>query len=53
MDETATVKFRSVKVDRIGKDEAILTSGLKPDETVVALGANLLHEGQSLRIHTK
>ena len=53
MDETATVKFRSVKADRIGKDEAILTSGLKPDETVIALGAHLLHEGQSIRIHTK
>ncbi len=53
VDETATVKFRPVKVDRIGRDEAILTSGLKPDETVVALGAHLLHEGQSIRINTK
>lgn len=50
---TATVNFRSVKVDRIGKDEAVLSSGLKPEETVVALGAHMLHEGQTVRITTQ
>ncbi len=53
VDESSTVKFCSVKVDRIGKEEVVLSTGLKPEDTVIALGAHMLHEGQSIRIKTK
>lgn len=53
VDESSSVKFRAVKVNRIGKDEAVLSSGVKPEETVIALGAHMLHEGQTIRITTQ
>jgi hypothetical protein len=40
------VKFRPVTIVSIGKEEVVLSSGLDRGETVVALGAHLLHEGQ-------
>jgi RND family efflux transporter MFP subunit len=39
------VKFRAVVVVSIGKEEAVVR-GIAVGETVVALGAHLLHEGQ-------
>lgn len=53
VNSNATVKFRLVKLEHIGREEVILFSGLQTGETVVALGAHLLHEGQSIRIQTE
>ena len=44
--EKSEVKFRSVKIGSIGREEVILTRGVGAGEKVVALGAHLLHEGQ-------
>ncbi|GGC46006.1 efflux RND transporter periplasmic adaptor subunit [Chelatococcus reniformis] len=40
----STVSLRPVAVRRIGQETAVVT-GLSPGETIVALGAHLLHEG--------
>ncbi|TCO84216.1 RND family efflux transporter MFP subunit [Chthoniobacter flavus] len=40
------VKFRPVTIASIGKEEVVLSDGVDRGETVVALGAHLLHEGQ-------
>lgn len=50
VDGNATVRFRPVQIARVGKEEAVLTSGVQVGETVVALGAHLLHEAQSIRV---
>ncbi|MBB4955925.1 RND family efflux transporter MFP subunit [Agrobacterium vitis] len=47
-DSTSTVHFRSVKVEKLGEETAIVTD-LKPLERVVALGAHLLRDGASVR----
>ncbi|WP_428031428.1 efflux RND transporter periplasmic adaptor subunit [Ancylobacter sp.] len=46
--DTSTVNKRPVAVRRLGKETAIVT-GLAAGETVVALGAHLLHEGDRVR----
>ncbi|MDP9588577.1 UNVERIFIED_ORG: RND family efflux transporter MFP subunit [Shinella zoogloeoides] len=49
VDEKAlTVQFRDIKVKRLGEETAIV-SGLKPGESVVALGAHLLTDGEEIR----
>ncbi|MXN54118.1 efflux RND transporter periplasmic adaptor subunit [Shinella sp. AETb1-6] len=49
VDETASsVNFRPLKVERLSEDTAIV-SGLKAGETVVALGAHLLTDGEKIR----
>lgn len=49
VDETASsVNFRPLKVERLSEDTAIV-SGLKTGETVVALGAHLLTDGEKIR----
>ncbi len=45
---TSTLSWRPVAIRRIGKETAIVT-GLAPGETIVALGAHLLHEGDRVR----
>jgi RND family efflux transporter MFP subunit len=44
----STVHFRAVKVQSLG-DETALVAGVKPGEMVVALGAHLLQDGESVR----
>jgi len=40
------VTFRTVDIASVGQEELILSSGVQVGETLVALGAHLLHEGQ-------
>ncbi|MFS2082573.1 efflux RND transporter periplasmic adaptor subunit, partial [Telluria sp. Tellsp99] len=42
--------WRRVDVLAIGDDMARVTGQLKPGERVVALGAHLLHEGDTVRL---
>jgi RND family efflux transporter MFP subunit len=44
------VRSRRVHVARLGEEDAVIDSGLKPGEQVVALGAHLLHDGDQVRI---
>jgi RND family efflux transporter MFP subunit len=46
VDEKSGVKFRSVTIASIGKEEVVVSRGVQVGEKVVALGAHLLHEGQ-------
>jgi len=46
----ATVSWRSVQVLGLGDSLARVTGSLKPGEQVVALGAHLLHEGETVRM---
>jgi RND family efflux transporter MFP subunit len=53
VDDRATVKFRAVKIASISKEEIAISSGLQAGETVIALGAHLLNEGQSVNPGTE
>jgi multidrug efflux pump subunit AcrA (membrane-fusion protein) len=44
------VKFRAVTIASIGKEEVVVSGGVKAGEKVVALGAHLLHEGQVVNL---
>lgn len=44
----ATVSLRPVQLRRLGQDSAVVT-GLQPGERIVALGAHLLHPGETIR----
>ena len=46
---TSTVAFRPVQLRRIGDETAVL-GGVRPGETIVALGGHLLHEGQRVEV---
>ncbi|WP_235840097.1 efflux RND transporter periplasmic adaptor subunit [Derxia lacustris] len=46
----ARVNFRPVTVARLGADSVLLSQGLAPGDTVVALGAHLLHDGDNVRL---
>src|SRR6266571_754393 len=46
VDDKSEVKFRSVTITSIGKEEVVVSGGVQAGEKVVALGAHLLHEGQ-------
>jgi RND family efflux transporter MFP subunit len=48
-----TVSFRPVAISRIGAEDTLLNSGVKPGEEVVALGAHLLQDGQHVRVDEK
>jgi RND family efflux transporter MFP subunit len=48
-----TVAFRPVAISRIGEEDTFLSSGVKPGEEVVALGAHLLLDGQHVRLDEK
>jgi RND family efflux transporter MFP subunit len=47
-EQTSSVHFREVSVERIGEEKAIVTS-LSSGEIIVALGAHLLQDGTSVR----
>jgi RND family efflux transporter MFP subunit len=49
-EKSSTVAFRPVRIDQIGAETAILSSGVSVGERIVALGAHLLHDGQHVRI---
>jgi len=49
-EKTSTVTFRPVRIDEVGAEAAILSSGVSTGERIVALGAHLLHDGQRVRI---
>lgn len=46
------VSFRPVRVDKMEAEDALLSGGLKAGETVVALGAHLLSDGERVRVVT-
>jgi len=46
VNEKTEVKFRRVEIDSVGQEEAVVSRGVEAGETIVALGAHLLHEGQ-------
>jgi RND family efflux transporter MFP subunit len=48
-EKTSTVMFRPVRIDQVGAETAILSSGVSVGEQIVALGAHLLHDGQRVR----
>jgi RND family efflux transporter MFP subunit len=47
---SSTVSYRSVGLGRFGVETAMLTSGVKAGDQVVAAGGHLLHEGEKIRI---
>jgi RND family efflux transporter MFP subunit len=50
VNDKSEVKFRSVKIASIGKEEVVVSHGVGAGEKVVALGAHLLHEGQVVNL---
>src|SRR5438874_1609688 len=50
VDDKSEVKFRSVRIAVIGKEEVVVSGGVDAGEKVVALGAHLLHEGQVVNL---
>ena len=50
VDDKSEVKFRSVIIASIGKEEVVVSGGVQAGEKVVALGAHLLHEGQAVNL---
>jgi multidrug efflux system membrane fusion protein len=46
----ATLELRPVTVARYGERDAIVTTGLKDGETVVAAGAHTVYEGERVRV---
>jgi RND family efflux transporter MFP subunit len=46
VDDKSAVKFSSVTIASIGREEVVVSDGVGAGEKVVALGAHLLHEGQ-------
>ena len=50
VDDKSEVKFRSVTIASIGREQVVLSSGVQAGEKVVALGAHLLHEGQVVNL---
>jgi RND family efflux transporter MFP subunit len=49
VNDKSEVKFRSVNVASIGKEEVAVSGGVQAGEKLVALGAHLLHEGQVVK----
>jgi RND family efflux transporter MFP subunit len=50
VNDKSEVKFRSVKIASIGKEEVVVSRGVQVGEKVVALGAHLLREGQVVNL---
>jgi RND family efflux transporter MFP subunit len=48
--DTSTVSLRPVSILRLGQENAWLTSGVRPGEEIVALGAHLLTDGEHVRV---
>jgi len=51
-EKSSSVSFRPVQIRQLGEESAVLRSGLREGERIVALGAQLLHEGEQIRIAT-
>lgn len=45
-----TVAWRPVRVSALGEETATVTSGLKPGDRFVAMGAHMLRQGEQVRI---
>jgi RND family efflux transporter MFP subunit len=52
-EKSSTVSFHAVQVLRLDEEDAIVSSGLRPGEQIVALGAHLLSDGQQVRIENQ
>lgn len=50
VDDKSEVKFRSVIIASIGKEDVVVSGGVQAGEKVVALGAHLLHENQAVNL---
>jgi multidrug efflux pump subunit AcrA (membrane-fusion protein) len=50
VNDKSEVNFRSVTIGSIGQEEVVVSSGVGAGEKVVALGAHLLHEGQTVNL---
>ncbi|MCU6668225.1 efflux RND transporter periplasmic adaptor subunit [Enterobacteriaceae bacterium H4N4] len=48
--QPAKVTWKSVKVLSVSDDAAQVSGEVQPGETIVALGAHLLHEGEAVRV---
>lgn len=48
--KTPKVTWRPVKIASLDGEAAIISSGIQAGESIVALGAHLLHQGQSVRV---
>ncbi|MCW6532226.1 efflux RND transporter periplasmic adaptor subunit [Sphingomonas sp. MMSM20] len=44
------VSWRPVRLAAVGEENATVSAGLRPGERLVALGAHMLHQGQTVRI---
>ena len=44
------VHWTPVALSDVGEEDAVVTRGLRPGERFVALGAHMLHEGESVRL---
>jgi RND family efflux transporter MFP subunit len=51
-EKLSSVAFRPVQIRQLGEETAVLRSGLREGQQIVALGAQLLHEGEQIRIAT-
>jgi RND family efflux transporter MFP subunit len=49
-EKSSTVSFRTVKVLRLGEEDALVSNGVRSGERIVALGTHLLSDGQQVRI---
>lgn len=45
-----SVTWRPVRIAALGEETATITSGLKAGERIVAMGAQLLHDGEPVRV---
>lgn len=45
-----TIAWRPVRISAVGEETATITAGLKTGERFVAMGAHMLHQGQTVRI---
>jgi hypothetical protein len=50
VDDKSEVKFRSVQIASVGREEIVVSHGVDAGERVVALGAHLLQEGQAVNV---
>jgi RND family efflux transporter MFP subunit len=53
VDDKSEVKFRSVQIASVGREEIVVSHGVDAGEKVVALGAHLLHEGQAVNVRNE
>jgi RND family efflux transporter MFP subunit len=49
VDAKSEVKFRSIQIASMGREEVVVSGGIKTGEKLVVLGAHLLHEEQVVK----